>query len=174
VATYPLEDFKAVVEGRLEDERLVDIYRHWDTRPREKGPVHGLVVRFLVGEYPLTILDAEAEMPVVPDERCAEADQSVKKLIGMTITSGYSERVRNLIGGTAGCTHLTHLAVAMGPPALHGFWTLFAQHPRPAPKSLEELEGLSVLLNSCHLWTKDGPFIQKIKDRIEKGQAEDP
>lgn len=170
ITTYPVGDFQVVVEGRLDDCRLVEIYRHWDSAPRDKGPVHGLVVRFLVGDYPLAILDAEAEMPVVPNGECPDAAESVKKLIGLSITAGYSDRVRTLIGSFAGCTHLTHLAVVMGPAALHGFWTHYARHPRPAPKSFEELEGLSYLLNSCHLWTEDGPYVKSLRQMFDENR----
>ncbi|MEW5735195.1 MAG: DUF2889 domain-containing protein [Thermodesulfobacteriota bacterium] len=168
IATYPLDDFKVVVEGKLNDDRLVPIYRHWDNKPRAVGPVHGLCVRLLVGEYPLRILDAEADMDTVPNPGCPAAAESVKKVIGEKITPGFSDRVREKIGGAAGCTHLTHLVVVMGPAALHGFWTLYAQHPRTAPKSMEEVEGLEYLLNSCHLWTPDGPYVQELREIIRK------
>lgn len=174
ISTYPLDDFKVVVEGRLNDDRLVPIYRHWDNMPRAVGPVHGLCIRFLVGNYPLTILDAEADMETVPNADCSIAEQSMKKIIGEKITPGFSDRIREKIGGAAGCTHLTHLAVVMGPAALHGFWTLYAQYPRTAPKSLEEVEGLEYLLNSCHLWTPDGPYVQELKEMIKKiGEKQD-
>ncbi len=166
VTTYPVDGSRVLVEGRLDDERLVPIYRHWDRRPRAEGPVHGLCVRLLVGNYPITILDAEAEMPTVPNPMCVTARESVKRIVGEKIRPGYSERVRDIMGGVAGCTHLTHLVVVMGPAALHGIWTLYAQNPRPAPKSLEEVEGLEYLLNSCHLWTPDGPYVAELKEMI--------
>ncbi len=168
IKTYPAEGSRVIVEGRLDDERQVPVYRSWAPEPRPAGPVHGLVVRFLVGDYPLTIIDAEAEMPTVPHELCDKAKESVKKLINMPITSGYSERVRDIIGGINGCAHLTHLAVVMGPAAVHGFWTLFAQNPFPKPKTEKDLVGLDYIINTCHLWTPDGPFIRELKEMLEE------
>ena len=173
VASYPGPDHNVVVEGWLRDERLVEIYRGYEGGMREPGPVHGMCVRFLVGGYPITILDAEAEMPTIPSEHCVEIKDSVKKVIGETITSGYSERIRHLLKGTKGCTHLTHLMVVMGPAALHGFWTLHSQNPRPLPKSMNEVEGLEYLINSCHLWAEDGPHMQMIRKAVEKAARED-
>lgn len=176
IATYPVKGQRVVVEGWLRDERLVEIYRHWDQKPRQTGPVHGLCVRLLVGGFPLEILDAEAQMPTVPTGQCVDIKDSVKKVIGTTITAGYSERVRNLIGGIEGCTHLTHLVVVMGPAALHGAWTVYAQNSRPAPKTLEEVEGLEYLINSCHLWAPDGVLVRNLKetiDRLAEKQEED-
>lgn len=166
IQSFPVEKDRIVVEGRLSDERMINIYRAWEDEPRPAGPVHGMRVRFLVGEFPLAILDAEAEMPTVPTPLCRQARESVRKLIGEKIISGYSERVRDIIGGVNGCTHLTHLAVVMGPAAVHGFWTLFAQHARPRPASMEEMAGLEYIINSCHLWTPDGPFMEDIRKSI--------
>ncbi|MBI9078044.1 MAG: DUF2889 domain-containing protein [Desulfatibacillum sp.] len=172
ITTYPVSDHRVVVEGWLNDERLVEIYRHWDGGMRAVGPVHGMCVRFLVGGYPITILDAEAEMPTVPNEHCTEIKDSVKKVIGTKITSGYSEHIRHLLKGAKGCTHLTHLMVVMGPAALHGFWTLFAQSPRDVPKSMDEVEGLEYLIDSCHLWAEDGVHMQIIREAVEKASQE--
>jgi hypothetical protein len=173
ISTYPLEGLRVLVEGWLHDERMVPIYRHWDSRPRHEGPIHGLCLRLLVGGYPLAVEDAEAEMPITPNSLCDTAQDSVKKLIGLEIRSGYSERVRDIMGGAAGCTHLTHLAVVMGPAALHGFWTFYAQNPRPAPKTLDQVEGLEYLLNSCHLWTPDGPYVTELKELLKTLSAEE-
>lgn len=172
ITSYPVDDFRIVVEGHLNDERQVEIYRHWDSKPRAEGPVHGLIARFLVGEWPLTILDAEAEMPTIPNADCVGAEESIKKVIGEQIRSGYSERVRELVGGVNGCTHLTTLIVVMGTAALHGFWTHYARYPRAAPSSLDQVEGLNYLVNSCHLWTEDGPMMQELKALIDRANAD--
>ncbi len=167
VKTFPVSDDRVVVEGRLDDERMVTVYRPWDAEPKEAGPVHGMCARFLVGDHPLCILDAEAEMTTVPNSLCQLACQSVKKLIGQKIVSGYSERVRQIIGGANGCAHLTHLAVVMGPAAVHGCGVLYARRKRPMPGSWEEVAGLDYIVNSCHLWTPEGPFMDQLKAVIQ-------
>jgi hypothetical protein len=43
--------------------------------------------------------------------------------------------------------------------------------PEPPPGSLEEIEGLSYLLNSCSMWRKDGPIMQEIKEFLEGRKA---
>lgn len=165
--TYPAGEDKVVVEGWLKDERFISGYR-WSGDPQPPGIVHWMSVRLLVGNWPLTILDAEAEMPGVPNELCLDTINSVKKVIGIKIVSGYSDEVRRLLGGVAGCTHLTHLLVVMGPAALHGVWTHWSRQARPKPKKMEEIRGLSYLLNSCQLWAEDGPFLRRIKAELEK------
>jgi hypothetical protein len=166
ITSYPAPGGRTVVEGTLKDTRLVDIYRHWDHKPRPTGTVHWFTARLLVGDWPLAILDAEAEVLEVPSGECVQVFDSVKTVIGTRITQGYSEEIRSLIGGPLGCAHLTHLVIVMGPAALHGFWTLYAQHPRPMPKSLDEVEGLGYLVNSCALWVPDGVHMRMLKEKI--------
>ena len=172
VKSYPLDDGRLLVEGWLRDDRLVRGY-NWDGQTRPAGVVHWMCVRLLIGGWPITIQDAEAEMPGTPHERCCETRDSVAKVIGVPIVSGYTDEVRRRLGGTAGCAHLSHLIVVMGAAALHGFWTQQSRQPRPAPNSLEEFPGLKYLVNSCALWAEDGPILQRIKEELAKSGSAD-
>jgi hypothetical protein len=167
IRTYPLEDNRVIVEGWLRDERLMLGY-HWDGRTRSPGVVHWMGVRLLIGDWPLTILEAEAEMPTIPHELCPSVLDSVNKLVGLSITSGYSNQVRRRLGGTKGCAHLAQLILAMGPAAVHGLWAHLSRQPRPVPRSFEEISGLPYLMNSCKLWREDGPFIQEIQKKFQE------
>ena len=167
LSTYPVEGDQLIVEGQLRDDRLVPGF-HWDGRPRPSGIVHWICVRMLVGGWPLSILDAEAEMPSVPHELCPSTSETVKKIIGLSIVSGYSEEVRRRLGGIKGCTHMTHLIVTMGPAAIHGYWTQRSRERHPVPRLLEEFPGLDTVINSCQLWRKNGPLVKMLKDTLGK------
>jgi len=160
--TYPLEDDRVIVEGWLRDERLTTGY-HWDARIREPGVVHHLCVRLLVGGTPLSIQDAEAEMPVVPHPLCPTTQDALEKITGLPIVTGFSDRVRELIGGIEGCSHIMHLVIAMGPAALHGYWTQQSTKPPAAPRSADRDPRLDYVINSCRLWREDGPLIQRVR-----------
>ena len=170
MSTYALDDEKVVVEGTLRDERFRPIYE-LSGQKREEGVVHHMIIRLVVGGLPLRILDAEADMPQVPMPLCVTTRESVKKIIGLKIKSGFGEKVHKLIGGVEGCAHLTHLLTVMVQEALHGYWTHKMRKPEPPPGSLEEIEGLSYLLNSCSMWRKDGPIMQEIKEFLEGRKA---
>ena len=165
MSSYALDDEKIVVEGSLRDERFRPIYE-LSGQKREEEVIHHMVIRLLVGGVPLRILDAEAEMPHVPLPLCVTTRESVKKIIGLKIKSGFGEKVHKLIGGVEGCAHLTHLLTVMVQEALHGYWTHKMRKPEPPPRSLKEIDGLSYLLNSCSLWREDGPIVQEIKESI--------
>jgi hypothetical protein len=165
--TYPLEHDRVIVEGWLRDERLVQGF-HWNGQSRPPGVVHWMCVRLLVGGWPLSILDAEAEMPGVPHELCPTTLEAVKKIINVDIVSGYTDEIKMRLGGVEGCAHLTHLILAMGPAALHGYWTQRSRKRRPLPRSLDEVPGLSLLINSCRLWKEDGPMMRMIRETLEE------
>ena len=164
--TYPLGNDRLIVEGWLRDERFIKGY-YWDGRARPEGVVHRMCIRLLVSGWPLSILDAEAEMPGVPLDLCPATGDSVKRIVGLSIVSGFSEKVRKLLGGVQGCAHLTYLIGAMGPAAVHGYWTQRSRKPVPLPRSLEEFPGIGTVINSCMLWKEDGPLTQEIRARLE-------
>jgi hypothetical protein len=170
MSTYALENDSVVVEGILRDERFRPIYEI-SGRRGEKGVIHHMVIRLLIGGIPLRILDAEAEMPHIPHPLCGTTHESVRKTIGLEIKSGFGEKVHRLIGGVEGCAHLTHLLTVMVQEALHGYWTHKMRKPGPPPASVEGVEGLSYLINSCSLWREGGPILKEIKEFIESGRA---
>ena len=168
--SYPAGEGGIVVEGSLKDERFQAIYDLSGAR-RDEGVVHHLVIRILVGGTPLRILDAEAEMPHVPREGCRETQDSVKRIVGLEIRSGFGERVHKLIGGVKGCAHLTHLMIVLVQEAVHGYWTHKMGKPEPPPQSLEDVEGLAYLIDSCRLWRENGPLVKEIQAFIKQRKS---
>jgi len=166
--TYPGPDHQVVVEGWLRDERFVRSYR-WSGEERSAGVVHWMCVRMLVGGEPPTILDVEADMPEIPNTQCRDTIESLKKIVNLPIAGGFSEEVRQRLGGVAGCHHLTHLVITMGPAALHGFWTMQSREQKAVPTSEAEVPHLEYLINSCRLWDENGPFVQRIRERFGQG-----
>ena len=167
IKTYPLGEKEVIVEGWLTDKRLIEGYR-WDGEKRSPEVVHRLGVIMRLGGWPLTILDAGAEMVNIPHGQCGVTLSSVAKIIGIAIVAGFTEEVRRRLGGVKGCTHLTYLIVAMAPAALHGFWTSASRVPPKIPGSLEEFPALKQLKNSCTLWREGGPLMKEIADTIER------
>ena len=165
--TYPLDEDRIIVEGWLKDERLKRGYS-FDGQLRKEGLVHHMAVRLLVGGMPPMILDAEAEMPHVPHELCHSTQDSIKKVIGLTIKSGFGEIVHKRMGGVKGCAHLAHLVMVMGQEAVHGYWTYKLAGQPPAPRPFEEIEGLSYVINSCSLWREGGPLHREIEASLRK------
>jgi hypothetical protein len=164
--TYALEDDRVIVRGRLTDERFQAFY-NLEGRVRDKGVVHDMVIYLLVGGRPLSVLEADAEMAQVPRELCTATRESIRRIVGLEIKSGFGEKVHRLIGGVQGCAHLTHLLVVMAQAAVHGHWTHKMRRPRPTPRTMDEIEELSYLIDSCALWKADGPIVREIKEIVD-------
>jgi hypothetical protein len=54
----------------------------------------------------------------------------------------------------------------MASAAVQGYWTNRAQRPIPKPKPDDPI--IQFLLDTCHVWRKDGPLVEKMKLLIEK------
>ncbi|SPD72306.1 conserved hypothetical protein [uncultured Desulfobacterium sp.] len=166
-STYALTDDRIIVEGLLKDDRFVPRY-HLDGNVSPPGKVHRICVRLLMGGWPLSILDAEAQMEVVPHEQCPSTEETVKKVVGLTITHGYGDKVIERIGGVKGCAHMVQLIIAMGNASLHGYWSHRLRKHSPLPGSLKEIPELDYVIGSCLLWNEGGPLIQKIQTALDQ------
>ena len=166
VSTYlSSEEGSIVVEGRLDDERKVETISMRGDK-LAPGPIHGMVVRLLIGGLPPVIKKAEAEMPKVPVDLCTGAEQSVKGLEGLAIASGYSREVKNRLGGPSGCAHLTALVLAMGGAAVQGGATARGRLGGPSKEERKAIVGF--LKNTCHLWKEDGHYYKKALEEVEE------
>lgn len=165
--TYGLEDERILLEGWLKDDRFVKRFG-LDGEILPPGKIHRICVRLLLGGHPISILDAESEMPEVPNAECTTLRDTVKKIIGLKITHGYSDRVIQLIGGANGCAHMVNLIIAMGNAAIQGYWTNKLKRPQKTPTTRDERPELEYLINSCGLWAEDGPLLRKLQNTLKK------
>lgn len=157
--TYDLGDGRVLVEGRLQDQRH---------RPR-KGEVfqgsflvHHMVVRLVVRGPEMRIEALEAEMPRHPREGCAEVLPWTQRLVGIRITRGFTRKVKELIGDTKGCAHLTSLIIAMGPAAVQGYWAAYGVDSK---ELTAEDPRVRMVTNTCYLWREDGPLLNALRQR---------
>jgi hypothetical protein len=83
----------------------------------------------------------------------------------LTITKGFTAKVKKLAGGKRGCTHLVELILAMAPAAIQGYATYQSRKqvvfdPDRAKMILE------FLVNTCRVWREDGPFVEMFKKKL--------
>lgn len=164
ISTYAYGADAVVVEGRLTDNRHVKTYYFSDGRSRPPGVVHDLVIRMVVKGAGLVIEDIDADMETVPREDCREIADALKKVIGMKIQAGFTEKVKEKVGGAKGCTHLVSLLLTMAPAAVQGAWSAVARQPvDPAKYSGAALRFLE---NTCWVWRSDGELMQETKAKL--------
>lgn len=168
IETYDLGDHQVLVEATLKDTRQAS--------PEEESPeagrrlAHDLAARIRVQGPDLTIAAAEAEMPHIPREGCREVLPDMQKLVGLRIAGGYTQKVKVLIGDVKGCSHLTHLFLALGPAAVQGYWAAYGR--KPGARSLSN-PAISRVIDSCRVWRRDGPLFRSLaaEDRKDRGES---
>ena len=159
IASYECGDDHIVVCGELHDRRLVPTVT-LEGKPRPPASVHHMRICMKVSIQSLTIEDIEAELPEIPHEECAEMYRTLEGIKGLTLSPGFTRKVKTQLGGRNGCIHLTTLLLAMAPAALQGFWV----HNDRKPERRRVSKGLMerYLIDTCRVWRHEGPLVKKI------------
>jgi len=157
IRAFDLGEHRVLVEGKLADTRPSPS-SGGETKD-EPARIHDLIARIWVQGPDLTISAAEAEMAKIPREMCPEVLPGVQKLVGLKIVAGFTQKVKDLIGDVKGCSHLTNLFLSLGPVAVQGYWAAYGR--RAGARSLNN-PAFSRVLDSCHVWRRDGPYVRSV------------
>jgi hypothetical protein len=164
IATYEGDADSIIVEGILHDERLVAVFRPTGEKVLP-GTVHHMIIRMRVSGPQLVIEDIDVEMQTAPNELCQEALDSLQPIIGVPIVSGFTNRIKELVGGPKGCAHLVALLNAMAPAAVQGAWNAMSRKkvdPKHLPTAIERIK------DTCMLWRTDGPFMKAYEENYKQ------
>jgi hypothetical protein len=164
VTTYDYDGQKIIVEGFLKDDRFQES-RVITGEKFPSGVIHHMAIRLLVNCSNLLIEDIDVDLLSVPREACRETIGCLAPIKGLTITKGFTAKVKKLIGGKKGCTHLEELILAMAPAAIQGYATYQSRKPVVFDPDYEKMI-LEFLVNSCRVWREDGPFVEMLKKKL--------
>lgn len=167
LATYPAKNNGIIVEGTLKDDRSVGVYVATGEK-KPPGTIHHMLVRLLIGKPGLTIQDVEVEMITYPRDECFETRESLERLKGLQIQSGFTANVKELIGGNKGCAHLTTLVNSMAQEAVQGFYTFIAKNAEGSKAKKNKTGFSSFITDTCYVWRKDGPVLKKLMAEYDK------
>ncbi len=150
---YRREDGLFDIEARLTDTKTYTFSNddRGDIRPGE--PLHGMLMRLTVDEDML-VHACEANTEYGPYAVCPAITPNFASLAGLRIGPGWNRKVKEVVGGVKGCTHLVEL---LGPMATVAFQTLVSVRRRKAAAHA----GPPPLLNSCHAYAADGPVVAR-------------
>ena len=111
----------------------------------------------------LVIRQLQVRSEAAPTPYCAEGNANYDALLALKIGAGFTRKVRALVGGSKGCTHLTEL---LGPAATTAMQTWFALNrergglrtllatPGPLPKP--------ALADTCQAYRSGGKALEAI------------
>jgi len=164
VTTYDYDEQRMIVEGFLKDDRFQE--SHLVTGEKfPSGIIHHMAIRLLLNCSNLLIEDIDVDMISVPREECRETIECLAPIKGLTITKGFTAKVKKMAGGKKGCTHLVELLLTMAPAAIQGYVTYQSRKPAvPDPDRANMI--LQFLVNTCYAWREDGPLAQRFKKML--------
>ena len=170
LATYPHTDSSVIVHGVLKDWRYIRVFDITGA-VMEPGVIHHMDVKLLIRSDPLMIEDAEGEMIHVPMSECRTTLDTIEKLKGLEIKSGFSKNIRDIMGEKRGCTHLCQLIIVMGQEIVHGWLTQKRKDKSPVPKDLDNFSEKNFLIDSCRMWSRQGPKTKSLEQAIKAQQS---
>jgi Protein of unknown function (DUF2889) len=150
--SYPLNDEHVTVVGRLTD------VEPWAASGHEV--IHDMTLTVTVRLADLVITSAVAGMGSFPHAECPFIAPAFAQLEGLSVRRGFTKELRQRLGGVSGCAHLGELARAMGPAIVR---TSAASRHRQTMSGDSGAGPAPLPLGSCHVWTPDGPGVQKME-----------
>ncbi|UVO30478.1 DUF2889 domain-containing protein [Bradyrhizobium arachidis] len=153
VVGYCRQDQLWDVEAHLTDSKTNTYANPWrEVLPGEL--VHDMWLRLTVdASFTIRALDVASDKSPYP--ACPQATSAFARLVGLTIEPGWKKKLKEQVGGAAGCIHLAEL---LGPIGSVMFQTIlpllydkgaFEKHPRPG------------LIDSCYAYRRSGEVVKR-------------
>lgn len=154
---YHRDDGLWDIEAHLVDTKTYSFENRWRGTVAPGTPVHEMWLRLTIDED-MVVQEAEAATDNAPFSICGQIAPAYSALKGLRIGPGWTARVRGLLGGTKGCTHLVEL---LGPMATVAYQTLVGRRRREKAEAGAEPKRRPRIIDSCHAWASDGPVVRE-------------
>lgn len=109
------------------------------------------------------IRDVRVETQQAPWAACGETDAAYRGLVGLRLNAGFTRKMRDLLGGVQGCTHVTELVSQAANTYMQASWpdriarqVAVAADPRHWPD-----KSTLTFVNHCHAWRQDGETLRR-------------
>ena len=145
------------IEATLADEKSQQVAFR-SRPPVQPGEfMHRMSLSIVIdGDY--LIHDVKAQTETAPWAMCGGTDPAYRRLIGLRIGPGFTQQVRELLGGVQGCTHVTELVAQAANTYMQASWPdRIARQMAvdPDPRRWPDKSTLT-FVNHCHAWRQDG------------------
>lgn len=167
VRAFRKSDDCLMLRGVVVDEKPVGLYIESDPDPLW---MHHMILDLEIQFPTLVIQKANVQFNEHPHLGCTGIVDHYKKLEGMSITRGFTSKVKELFAGPRGCTHTTALLQAMAPVAVQSMWSMRVASARANGVSLESMgDGPQTAspVNTCHMWEESGDLATAMREGRE-------
>ncbi len=159
---YLREDGLWDIEGHIRDSKTYPFHNEWRGHMEPGNPIHDMWIRLTV-DNDFVVRAVETVMDGTPYAICGEVAPNFQRLLGEKIQSGWRRRVKELLGGVNGCTHLMEL---LGPVATVAFQTIRPYLRYLVKQQLEAGEDDPTVrrpwqVNTCYSWASDRAVVRR-------------
>jgi hypothetical protein len=155
ISGYRRSDGLYEVEGRLLDTKPFDFRPPSDERMVKAGDaIHHMGVR-IVFDVDMTVRDVIAVTDSAPYAACHGAPPTLKSLIGLRMSSGWSAEVKRRLSGAASCVHLAGLMAPMAATAFQAMAVHRLQQSEPMQG------GTPSKIDSCLAYSRHGDLVKR-------------
>jgi hypothetical protein len=167
VRAFRLAPDRVLIRGGVRDQKPPGLYLDIDPDPLT---IHHMQVDIEVSYPTMEIVAAKVHMEVHPNIECTRIEPHYDKLVGLSISRGFTHKVRELFGGPRACTHTTALLQAMAPIAIQCMWSMRASDAKQSSGEETAEAGRSPMkrsdmwkmnLNTCHVWAEDSDVVAR-------------
>ena len=187
VKAYRKDNETMMLRGTVRDEKPAGLYIADDPEPLT---IHHMVMELDIAFPSMEIRRVDVVFEDFPHAACPSIVPEYQKLVGLSIARGFTNKIRDLLGGPRGCTHVLALLQAMAPVTNQTRFSMMAASARAAaaegsdvadgmPSALsndvsltpaQRLAAMRFNLNTCHVWDEEGEHVGSLK-RGEPGEV---
>jgi hypothetical protein len=160
---YRREDGLWDIEGCMVDTKDYPFDSRSRGRLEPGAQVHEMWVRLTLDDD-FVLREVAVASDHHPFPNCAEIEPAYAQLVGTRLAPGWTRLVRERLGGTQGCTHLTRLLQELAVVAMQ---TIV---PIRARESGTESGQRPPMLDGCHALASDGPLVREHFPRWYRGE----
>ena len=143
------------VDAHLSDTKTRDLQMADGIRPAGT-PVHDMLLRLVVNEQ-FDVLEAGSHTEWMPyPGLCSEHGDAYGQLVGMNLMRGFHKQLREALGGSRACTHITELAQVLPTAVMQAFAGLVVDTRGDSPGASRPFQ-----LDRCHALRSDGEAVRR-------------
>ncbi|MEX2130090.1 MAG: DUF2889 domain-containing protein [Pseudohongiellaceae bacterium] len=166
---YEREDGNFDIEAHMTDIKSYEFSNEWRGVVKVGEPLHEMLLRVTIDRH-FVIQDVEAATESSPFEMCPNIAPNYKALIGITMGAGWRKAIRQKVGGTDGCTHLTELLFPMATVAFQTIFPLLRHRRNKSDADTSDSTRRPQVLDTCHAWASDSPVVKKFAPNYYTGK----
>lgn len=152
------------IEGHLTDVKTYGFPNEWRGEIAPGTPLHDMWIRLTV-DRSLTVQEIEVATDASPYRICPEIAPGFEAVKGLTIGPGWNRRLKELLGGRKGCTHLVEMLGALATVAIQ---TMVGERKSAGAEPAAPARR-PAFLDSCHALASDSEVTERFWPQFYSG-----